>query len=216
MRVSRFWGAAVAALLLFPAAVTGQPQEEGRADEGRTALVIIDIQNFYFEGGNVPLAGPVEASLKAKILLERFREKGWPVVHVQHLPKDVADPDPEIADAQYRIHPNVLPLAGEMLIGKHHANSFRETTLLALLREQNVRRLVVAGMQTHMCVEAATRAAADLGFDVTVIHDATATRPLSFGDVEIPAPQVHAAALAAMLGSYAEVASAEEWLSKVR
>jgi len=216
MRVSRFWGAAVAALLLFPTAVAGQPQEEGRVDEGRTALVIIDIQNFYFEGGNVPLAGPVEASLKAKVLLERFREKGWPVVHVQHLPKDVADPDPEIADAQYRIHPNVLPLAGETLIGKHHANSFRETTLLALLREQNVRRLVVAGMQTHMCVEAATRAAADLGFDVTVIHDATATRPLSFGDVEIPAPQVHAAALAAMLGSYAEVASAEEWLSKVR
>jgi len=216
MRVSRFWGAALATLLLFPAGVPGQPQEEGRVDEGRTALVIIDIQNFYFEGGSVPLAEPVEASLKAKALLEGFRAKGWPVVHVQHLPKDVADPDLEIADAQYRIHPNVRPLAGETLIGKHHANSFRETTLLARLREQNVSRLVVAGMQTHMCVEAATRAAADLGFEVTVIHDACATRPLSFGDVKIPAPQVHAAALAAMSGSYADVTSAEEWLSKLR
>ena len=216
MRVSRLWGAALATLLLFPAGGAGQPQEEGRVDEGRTALVIIDIQNFYFEGGKVPLTGPVEASLKAKILLEGFRGKGWPVVHVQHLPKDVAAPDLEIADAQYRIHPNVAPLAGETLIGKHHANSFRETSLLAHLREQKISRLVIAGMQTHMCVEAATRAAADLGFDVTVIHDATATRPLSFGDVQIPAPQVHAAALAAMLGSYADVTSTEEWLSKLR
>jgi nicotinamidase-related amidase len=216
MRVSRFWGAAVSALLLFPAGVAGQPREEDRVGEGRTALVIIDIQSFYFEGGKVPLSEPVAASLKAKALLEAFRARGWSVVHVQHLPKEVADPDLEIADAQYRIHPNVLPLPGETLIGKHHANSFRETTLLAHLREQNVTRLVVAGMQTHMCVEAATRAAADLGFEVTVIHDACATRPLGFGDVEISAPQVHAAALAAMSGSYAEVTSAEEWLSRLR
>ncbi len=216
MGLGRFWGAALVAVLLLPAGGAGQPRTEGRVDEGRTALLIIDIQNFYFDGGKVPLAGPVEASLKAKALLERFRADGWPVVHVQHLPKEVADPDPGIADMQYRIHPTVLPLASEKLIGKHHANSFRETTLLAHLRELKVSRLVVAGMQTHMCVEAATRAAADLGFDVTVIHDACATRPLTFGDTQIPAALVHAAALAAMQGSYAQVASAEEWLSRVR
>jgi len=72
---------------------------------------------------------------------------------------------------------------------------------------------VVAGMQTHMCVEAATRAAADLGFEVTVVHDACATRPLAFDGVEVPAAQVHAGALAAMRGTYARVVSTAELLA---
>jgi nicotinamidase-related amidase len=70
-------------------------------------------------------------------------------------------------------------------------------------------------MQTHMCVEAATRAAADLGFQVTVVADACATRPLAFGGVEVPAAQVHAAALAAMSGTYARVVTTEGLLASL-
>ena len=181
-----------------------------------TALVIIDIQSFYFEGGRLPLVGPVEASLKAKALLERFRARGLPVVHVQHLPKEVAAPDPTGCDPQYRIHPNVLPAPGELVIGKHFASSFRGTDLEARLRAMGVKRLVICGMQTHMCVEATTRAAADLSFEVTVVHDACATRDLSFGGTTVPAAHVHAAALAAMSGTYARVVSTEELLSELR
>ena len=139
--------------------------------------------------------------------MERFRKLGLPVVHVQHLPREVDLPDPTGIDPQYRIHPNVLPEKSERVIGKHHANAFRDTELLATLRELGVSRLVVCGMQTHMCVEAAVRAAADLGFEVTVAHDACATRDLQFGGVRVPAAQVHAAALAAMSGSYGRVVS---------
>jgi len=203
-------------MLAAAAQAGGQPARAAGPGEERTALLIIDIQGFYFEGGKMALTGPIEASLNAKALLERFRTLGWPVVHVQHLPKEVADPDPVIADPQYRIHPNVAPLPGELLIGKHHANSFRDTPLLAQLRERGVTRLVIAGMQTHMCVEAATRAAADLGFEVTVVHDACATRALRFGDIEVPAAQVHAAALAAMQGGYARIVSTAEWLAEAR
>jgi nicotinamidase-related amidase len=71
-------------------------------------------------------------------------------------------------------------------------------------------------MQTHMCVEAATRAAADLGFEVVVAHDACATRALKFGDSEVPASQVHTAALAAMSGSYASVVSVAELLEELK
>ena len=66
-----------------------------------------------------------------------------------------------------------------------------------------------------MCVEAATRAAADLGFEVTVIHDACATRALAFDGVEVPAAQVHAAALAAMNGTYARVVSTDALLKEM-
>jgi nicotinamidase-related amidase len=179
-------------------------------------LVVIDIQNFYFPGGDMALVEPAAASLQAKRLLERFRARDWPVVHVQHLPKDQAAPSPDTGDVSYRIHPNVLPVAGETVIGKHHANAFRDTDLLAVLRRTGAKQLVIAGMQTHMCVEAATRHAADLGFEVVVVHDACATRNLKFGATEVPAAQVHAAALAAMSGSYARVVSTDDLLAELK
>ena len=181
-----------------------------------TALVIIDIQSFYFEGGRLQLVGPVEASLKAKQVLERFRQLGWPVIHVQHLPKELVRPDPTGCEVQYRIHPNVLPLPDEIVVGKHFANSFRDTDLLERLRALGIKKLVTCGMQTHMCVEAATRAAADLGFDVTLVHDACATRDLILAGTTVPAAQVHAAVLAALAGGYARVISTVELLGELK
>ena len=135
------------------------------------ALLVIDIQAFYFPGGMVPLDAPEAAAKQAAKVISAFRAAGRPVIHVQHLPKDVDTPDPTGIQEQYRIHADVLPAKGEIVVGKHHANSFRDTELLAILRELRVKRLVVTGMQTHMCVEAAVRAAADYGFEVTVVHE---------------------------------------------
>jgi nicotinamidase-related amidase len=198
------------------ASAQAAPQKtEGKVDGGTTALLVIDIQNFYFEGGKLPLVGPVEAGLQAGKVLERFRARHWPVVHVQHLPKTQTAPSPNSGDPQYRIHPNVAPVPGEKVIGKHYANAFRDPELPATLRQLGVTKLVICGMQTHMCVEAATRAAADLGFEVTVVHDACATRSLAFNGVEVPAAQVHAAALAAMNGTYARVISTDALLNEI-
>lgn len=179
-------------------------------------LLVIDVQNFYFPGGKLPLTAPEVASRNAARLLEAFRARGWPVVHVLHLAKGQQAPSPSSGDPAYQAHPDVMPRPGEPVIGKREANAFRDTELLATLRRLGTTRLVVAGMQTHMCVEAATRAAADLGFEVTVVHDACATRPLAFDGVEVPAAQVHAGALAAMRGTYARVVSTAELLGAIR
>jgi len=206
-----------AAVVLAAAPANAGDQTAPAPPAHDTALMIIDIQNFYFEGGPLPLVHPVEASLQAKRLLEAFRAKGLPVIHVQHLPKDRDTPDPTGIEEPYRIHTNVLPKPGEVVIGKHYANAFRGTDLLETLNRLGVKHLVICGMQTHMCVEAATRAAADLGFDVTVVHDACATRDLEFGGVKVPAAQVHAAALAAMQGGgYAKVVSTDEELAALK
>lgn len=209
----RFWVAAVlfAAVLATVNAAAG---EDRAADLEGTALLVIDIQAFYYPGGMVPLVEPEAASANARRLVEHFRKAGRPVIHVQHLPQGVDAPDPTGIDPQYRIHSDVLPREGEVVIGKHHANAFRDTELLATLRSLGVTRLVICGMQTHMCVEAATRAAADLGFEVTVVRDACATRPLTANGVEVPAAHVHAAALAAMASSYATVVSTAELVSR--
>ena len=85
--------------------------------------------------------------------------------------------------------------------------------MLEALRGLGIKRLVIAGMQTHMCVEAAARAAADLGFEVTVVADACATRPLEYGGAKVPADQVHASTLAALKGTYAKIVTADELLN---
>jgi nicotinamidase-related amidase len=192
-------------------------QDAGKkAGMGReTALLVIDIQQFYFEGGLVPLTGSVEAAAQARKVLAAFRARALPVIHVRHVPNSVAIIDGEPADPQYRIRPEVQPAAGEKIVSKRFANSFRETDLLESLRQNGITRVVIIGVQTHMCVEAASRAATDLGFDVVVVHDACATRPLQFGGRTVPADMVHAGALAAINGTYGRVIGVTELLKEL-
>ena len=184
-------------------------QDAGRKTRmgSETALLVIDIQQFYFEGGLVPLTGSVEAAAKASAVVEAFRSRSLPIIHVRHVPASVAIVEGEPADPQYRIRPEVKPAAGETVISKRFANSFRDTDLLDTLRRKGITRVVIVGMQTHMCVEAASRAATDLGFEVVVVHDACATRPLEFEGRTVPADMVHAGALAAIKGTYGRVVS---------
>ena len=76
----------------------------------------------------------------------------------------------------------------------------------AVLDAAGVKDLVVCGAMSHMCVDAATRAASDFGYKVTLAHDACATRDAEFNGVNVPAAQVHASFMSA-LGSYAKVLS---------
>src|SRR5262245_31704034 len=128
------------------------------------ALLIVDIQNDYFPGGRMELEGSEAASLRAGELLAAFRERRLPVVHVQHVSlRPTATfflPDTE----GVKIHASVAPVGDETVIQKHFPNGFRETRLLEHLRQAGIQELVIAGMMTHMCIDATTRAAADLGF----------------------------------------------------
>ncbi len=177
-----------------------------------TALILIDIQNDYFPGGAMELVGSPAAGQQAQLLLAGFRQAGWPVVHVQHLSTRPGAafflPNTPGAD----IHPLVTPLAHETVVQKHYPNSFRETPLLDWLTGQRIERLVIAGMMTHMCVDATTRAAYDYGFACWLAHDACATRNLVFQEQTVPAAAVHAAFLAALKAVYAQVSSTAEIL----
>jgi nicotinamidase-related amidase len=180
----------------------------------KTALLIIDIQKDYFPGGKMPLVEPLAAAQKAYALLQCFREHGGQTVHIQHVSKR---PDAAFFIPGERgtdIHDAVAHFVGEPLVQKHFPNSFRETTLLDMLKEWQTERLVICGMMTHMCVDATVRAAADLGFQVILAADACATRELTFGETTVPAAHVQAAFLAA-LKSYGQVLPTEAILAKL-
>lgn len=176
-------------------------------------LLLVDIQNDYFPGGRMALAGINEAAVQARALLGAFRARQWPTYHIQHVSVRPGAAFFQAGTTGVELHESIAPLQGETIIEKHFPNSFRETGLQEILTAAGVKELVICGAMSHMCIDATTRAAADLGFACTVIHDACATRDLGFGETVIPAAQVHGAFMAALGSFYAGVVSLEEFLS---
>ncbi len=175
-----------------------------------TALLLIDIQNDYFPGGKMALERMVEAAGNARALLEAFRTRGLPVIHVRHLSVRPGAgffvPGTPGAD----IHAQVAPVAGEKVIEKNYPNSFRNTPLGDELRRGGIDGLVIAGAMSHMCVDATVRAAFDLGFRCTVAQDGCAARALEFGGTIIGEREVHGAFMAALRVPYASVLGTRE------
>src|SRR5579862_9465002 len=169
------------------------------------ALLIVDIQNDYFPGGAHPLHEPEAAAAAARAALDRFRTAGEHVVHVQHVWEGPDATFMRPGTPGVEINAAVAPRAGEPVIRKEAPNAFLGTEVERELRERGVDELVVCGMMTSMCVDATVRAASDLGFRVTVVHDACAAPALRFGEQQVPAPAVHAAFVAALADGYAEV-----------
>jgi nicotinamidase-related amidase len=176
------------------------------------ALVLIDIQNDYFPGGRWPLVGIEAAAANAARLLEAARAAGDLVVHVRH---EFAGPEAPFfapGSAGAEINPVVAPREGEAVVLKNQVNAFRDTGLEELLDRNGIEDLTIAGAMSHMCIDAATRAASDLGYRVRLAHDAAATCDQKFGGVVVPAAQTHAAFMAALGFAYAELRSTDELL----
>jgi nicotinamidase-related amidase len=175
-------------------------------------LLLIDLQNDYFPGGNMELVGIEDAALNAKALLNEFRDSSSPVIHVQHLSilPGATFFLPETDGA--RINEIVAPKENEIIISKNFPNSFLDTSLLEILRKKDIKNLIICGAMTHMCIDATTRAAFDFGFNCTVIEDACTTKDLVFKGKTIKAADVHSSFMAALAFPYANVVSTEEFL----
>lgn len=176
-----------------------------------TALIVIDLQNEYLPTGKLPLSGLDAAVANAVAAIAHARAAGIPVFHVRHVATDPASPIFAPDTRNVDIQTAVAPRAGEPVIVKHDVNVLRDTDLRQRLEAADVNELVLVGAMSHMCIEACARAAADMGYTVTVLHDACATLDLSFGGVTVPAAQVHAAAMASLEFGYAAVRSTRAW-----
>lgn len=174
----------------------------------KRAVVVVDIQNEYFAGGKMPLVGIERAAANAARVIAHARARGDLVINVRHETPNgpVFVPGSEGS----KIHALVAPADGEPVVVKNFPNSFRDTDLKSLIDGHGVDEVVVIGAMSHMCVDATTRAAHDLGYKTTTVHDACATLDLEFADVSIPAAQVHATIMAALAFAYGSVVSTDE------
>ena len=179
----------------------------------KKALILIDIQNDYFPGGNCELVGITESGLKSRDLLTYFRENRLPLFHIQHVEQD--------ADAEFfvpnspgvEIHEIVKPTPDETIIQKHTPNSFLHTTLEANLRNEEIDHIVITGHMSHMCVDSTARAALDHGYRCTIIEDSCATYDMDFKGSSIPAAHVHGAFMQALAEAGCEVVDLKSFLS---
>ncbi|MGH8430776.1 MAG: cysteine hydrolase family protein [Solimonas sp.] len=134
--------------------------------------MIVDVQQGMFALSS-PLYRGEEVVQRIAGLLERARAEGVPVVHIQHdggeghvLAK---------GSAGWPHHPLVAPQSGEMVVEKRHSSAFHDTDLHRRLSDAGIDRLVIAGMQTEMCLDSACRGAVALDYRVVLVADGHTT-----------------------------------------
>ena len=171
------------------------------------ALMLVDIQKGVMaEARNNP-----DMETNGRKLLAVWRDSAAPVVHVQHAS---TNPNSPLAPERpgYAFREGFMPQPGERHVIKSQSAPFAETGLAEDLRADGIDHLVVAGVCTEHCVSSTVRAAANLGFHVTLAGDACHAwlRQDPATDQLIPAEDVHRMELAILHGEYASVVATAE------
>ena len=141
----------------------------------RPALILIDIQkgfdNIKYWGGqrNNPYAEE-----NARELLLLWRKHKLPIFHIQHCSSNPLSPLYE-TNIGNEFKELVKPINNEPVIKKNVNSAFIGTGLKEQLDNSKITKLVIVGLTTDHCVSTTTRMAGNLGFDVFVVSDATAT-----------------------------------------
>ena len=167
----------------------------------RTAIVMVDMQNMYLQQerrdafGWPPIWNFYTVVGECAALLADARSKGVPIIYTRQVSRsDGADAMPVMhklaaralgaGDEPVVIEPDdwssqildaVAPQPGDIVITKLRWDAFFGTELENILRNLDVTRLIVAGLQTNVCVETTSRTAMMKNFEVAVPEDAVST-----------------------------------------
>ncbi|MGH1439258.1 MAG: cysteine hydrolase family protein [Cellvibrionaceae bacterium] len=138
-----------------------------------TALLLIDVQKGFDES-TWGKRNNLEAEENIALLLASWRKNALPIIHIRHNSTNKTSP----------LHPShkgnefkeiAKPLESEVVFGKNVNSAFIGTDLQNYLNKNNINQLVILGLTTDHCVSTTTRMAANLGFEVTLVSDASAT-----------------------------------------
>ena len=172
----------------------------------RPALILIDIQKGFYDieywGGqrNNP-----DAEENASELLKLWRENDLPVFHIQHCSSNPSSPLHE-TNAGNEFKKLVKPLNNEPVIKKNVNSAFIGTNLKEQLDNAKIKTLVIVGLTTDHCISTTTRMAGNLGFEVFLVADATATfNKKGLGGQNFSAELIHETALASLNHEFATI-----------
>lgn len=148
----------------------------------RTALLVMDVQRAVVDRYPDPAYLP-----RLRHAIDAARAGGLPVVYVtvgfrpgapEVSPRNrmfgrlAGVTLPPAAVEANRIHPDVAPLDGDVIVTKRRVSGFAGSDLEMVLRAGGIGHLVLAGIATSGVVLSTLRQAADLDFGLTVLADA--------------------------------------------
>jgi nicotinamidase-related amidase len=136
------------------------------------ALLIIDMQVCHFPPDDLPHRAREVLEID-RWLIDRARASRVPVIFVQHCGAKGSAYEP--GTPGWQIHPQLEPREGEAVVQKRHPDSFQDTELRDLLVAKRIEKLIVAGMQSEMCVDTTVRRAYSLGYEVELVSDGHTT-----------------------------------------
>ena len=138
-----------------------------------TALVVIDVQQGMFQIPDFRLHDGEGTVERIAGLVARAREAGVPVFFVQH---DGGPDDPfHPGKPGFAFHAKLTPRPGDDVTVKHHGSAFNGTDFDAKLKAAGIGTLVVCGMQSEYCVDAAVRGARERNYKVVLVADGHST-----------------------------------------
>lgn len=179
----------------------------------KTALLVIDVQKGLDDPSWGRRNNP-DAEPNIALLLSEWRKHGLPIIHIRHCSVEPNSPlRPELPGNDFK--EEAQPLPGEKQFSKSVNSAFIGTALEEYLREHGILYLVIVGLTTDHCVSTSTRMAANLGFDVTLISDATATFDREgYDGVLYSADDIHRINLVSLNGEFCTVRSTQEILKE--
>lgn len=182
----------------------------------KRALIVIDVQNEYFDGA-LPISDPSPETSLANIgrAMDAATSAGVPVIVVRH---GDSDPDAGIfreGSHAWELHPEIERRPRDFLIDKTLPGSFTGTSLEGVLQDEGVDTLAITGYMTHMCVDTTSRQAAHRGIAVEILNDATGTLPLENSGGRAGGEELHRATLVAQGQFFADVVGTDDWLGRI-
>lgn len=176
----------------------------------KTALLLIDMQKGFL-GERWPERNNPQAEKNMLLVLDYFRRTGQEIIHICHRSQDSTGSFYQETDREFMI--GFEPLDGEAVFEKAVNSAFIRTDLEDYLHQHEIANLVIVGLTLPHCVSTTTRMAGNLGFEVTLLSDATATFALPDLNGELIDPNIlHQVHLASLQDEFARVVTVQEYL----
>jgi nicotinamidase-related amidase len=141
----------------------------------QSALLVIDAQDSFKVGPRWERRSNLAFENNVRALIEAYRAAELPVVFFLHTDSDEGF---ATSSPSFRLMDFIKPRSGEPVLIKNTRNCFTSTPLGPYLLGKSVRRVTITGIQMEQCCETTARVAADLGYAVDFVTEATMTFPI--------------------------------------